>query len=186
MRSRKLVVKINQTKANLAGVTNRDIAISLRTYLTGFQTGEYREDDKVIPIVMRNANMEQIDIGRLESLNIYSQYSGKSVPLKQVADIKVEWEFSKIARRDQYRTVTVFCSIRSGFNAAEMTSVFSAWLEQEAQSWGTGYTYNLGGEAILTCYPGSIGEPIGVVYGPTFSDGRTTLTSGKLWQEWRI
>jgi multidrug efflux pump subunit AcrB len=147
MRTKKLVVNINQTKARLAGVTNRDIAISLGTLLTGAQTGEFREGDKVIPIMMRNAKGENIDIAKLESINIYSQYSGKNVPLKQVADIEAKWEYSKIARRDLFRTVTVYCDIRTGYNAAAITKVIKAWLEEEKESWGAGYTYNLGGEA---------------------------------------
>jgi multidrug efflux pump subunit AcrB len=147
MRTKKLVVNINQTKARLAGVTNRDIAISLSTLLTGAQTGEFREGDKVIPIMMRNAKGENIDIAKLESINIYSQYSGKNVPLKQVADIEAKWEYSKIARRDLFRTVTVYCDIRTGYNAAAITKVIKAWLEEEKESWGAGYTYNLGGEA---------------------------------------
>jgi multidrug efflux pump subunit AcrB len=147
MRTKKLVVDINQAKARQAGITNRDVAVSLRTLLAGTQTGEFREDDKTIPIVLRNDRAGQLDIGKLESLNIHSQYSGKSVPLKQIADIEVKWEYSKIVRRDQYRTVTVFADIRGGYNAAEITKEIAAWLAEEKAGWGAGYTYNLGGEA---------------------------------------
>ena len=49
-KTKKFVVNIDQSKAQLAGVSSSDIATSLQTALDGFQTGEYREDDKSIPI----------------------------------------------------------------------------------------------------------------------------------------
>ncbi len=147
MRSKKLVVNIHPTRARLAGVTNYDIAVSLSTYLTGAKTGEFREDDKSIPIIMRNAKTGRQDIGKLESMNIYSQATGKSVPLKQVADIDVDWEYAKVLRRNQYRTVTILSEIRSGYNAAEITGQIAPWLAEQQSNWPTGYAYNLGGEA---------------------------------------
>ena len=41
-RSKKILVNINQPRALRAGVTSQDIAISLQTFLTGFDTTEYR------------------------------------------------------------------------------------------------------------------------------------------------
>lgn len=147
MRIKKLVVDINQIKARFAGVTNRDIAISLRTNVSGAFTGEFREDDKSIPIMMRNIHTNNLDIDKLENLTISSQYSGKTVPLKQVADISINWEYSKIARRDLFRTVTVYCNIRSGYNAVKITEQIKPWLLEQEKHWGVGYMWNLGGEA---------------------------------------
>ena len=48
-RAKKLMVQINEARAQRAGVSNFDIAISLQTALTGFETTDFREDDKVIP-----------------------------------------------------------------------------------------------------------------------------------------
>ena len=47
------------------------------------------------------------DIGKIESLNVYSQVTGRSVPLKQVADLEVEWQPSKIFRRDRLKSIKV-------------------------------------------------------------------------------
>ena len=60
-------------------------------------------------------------MGKLESLNIYSLTTGQAVPLKQVADIEVAWEPSKILRYDLLRTVTVSCYLEPGFTATEIT-----------------------------------------------------------------
>ena len=147
MWSKKLVVDIDQTRAQLAGVTNYDIAVSLRTVLSGVTTSQFREGDKVIPIVMRNAPDSTMDISALESLNIFAQNSGKNVPLKQVADIQVAWQPSKIIRRDLYRTMTVEADLVPGFTANQILEQLEPWLEQESVSWSSGYKYKIGGES---------------------------------------
>ena len=86
-KSKKFLIEIDQNSAQSAGISSQDIATSLQTVLDGFQTGEYRENDKSIPILMRSDASQQQSLGSLETLNIYSQSSGKSVPLLQVANI---------------------------------------------------------------------------------------------------
>ncbi|KPL17175.1 MAG: hypothetical protein AMS26_01860 [Bacteroides sp. SM23_62] len=147
MRNKKLIVEIDQTKAKLAGVSSQDIAISLQTVLAGSYIGQFREGDKVIPIIMRNRQSEAQDIDKLESLNIYAQYSGMNVPLKQVADARIIWEASKILRRDLYRTITVSSEVVDGHTANEIMLQLLPDLEQSANSWPLGYRYFPGGEA---------------------------------------
>ncbi|MCD4760714.1 efflux RND transporter permease subunit, partial [bacterium] len=145
-RTKKILVKINQARAQRAGVTNMDIAISLKAALTGFVTTEFRERDKVIPVVLRSVAAERRDLGKLETINVYAQASGRNVPLKQVADIEVVWEPSKILRRNRLKTVTVQSDVVEGANAIAISQKLEAWLREESKDWGIGYTYELGGE----------------------------------------
>ncbi len=147
MRTKKLIVDIDQAKAKLAGVSSQDIAISLQTVLTGSYTGQYREGDKVIPIIMRNVQTQAQDIDKLESLNIYAQLSGRNVPLKQVADVEVKWEASKILRRDLYRTITVSSEVDEGFTANAIMQQLLPQIDADYNTWPTGYQYAPGGEA---------------------------------------
>ncbi len=149
MKTKKFVVKVNQAKAQLAGVTSQDIATSLKTALAGSVIGEYREDEKTLPIVMRDeyATKSGDEVSKLESFNIYSQMSGRNVPLKQVADIELEWQASKILRRNLYKTITVTANMKEGFTPTEATEIIIPWLEEEQKQWDLGYSYNLGGEA---------------------------------------
>ena len=48
-RSKKLVIDIDQPRARRAGVTNQDVAISLQTALSGFETTQYREAGREHP-----------------------------------------------------------------------------------------------------------------------------------------
>jgi multidrug efflux pump subunit AcrB len=146
-RIKKIVIDIDNDKAFRAGVYNQDIALSLRTNMTGFQASEFREDENTIPIIMRSANFSEQDIETIAGLNIFSQSNGKNVPLEQVADIKPGWQFAKIKRRDLYRTMSVTCDVKEGITASEVIAQLEPWLVEESKSWKRGYEYSLGGEA---------------------------------------
>ena len=146
IRSKKLLVDINQARAKRAGVTNQDIALSLQTSLSGIITTEYREDDKVIPITLRSVEAERNDLGKLETINVYSQLTGQNVPLKQVADLEIAWEASKILRRDLLKVVSVKCDVTSETTPIAVALEMDKWLQEQQQNWGVGYRYELGGE----------------------------------------
>lgn len=149
-KSKKFLIEIDQNRAQTAGITSQDIATSLQTVLDGFQTGEYREDNKSIPIIMRSDDNQQQSLASLETLNIYSQNSGQSVPLLQVASIVPAWQYSKIRRYDLRRTINVTSELREGANASAITSEIRPWLEEQALAWQSGYRYEFGGDAKQT------------------------------------
>ncbi|GAB5475646.1 MAG: efflux RND transporter permease subunit VmeI [Maribacter sp.] len=149
-KGKKFIIDIDQNKAQLAGVTNQDIATSLQTVLDGFRTGEYREDDKSIPIVMLSDQDKQQSLASLETLNIYAQSSGKSVPLLQVASLIPQWQYTRVKRLNLTRTVNVTSELNGDGNASAITAEISPWLEEQAASWGQGYSYKLGGDAEST------------------------------------
>lgn len=149
-KGKKFVVNIDQNKAQSAGVTNQDIATSLQTVLDGFQAGEYREGDKSIPIVMKSNQNKQQSLASLETLNIYSQNSGKSVPLLQVASIVPQWQYSKIKRLNLTRTINVKSELAADGNASEIAAIITPWLKEQQPNWGDDYTYKLGGDAEST------------------------------------
>ncbi|MEM9920509.1 MAG: efflux RND transporter permease subunit [Bacteroidota bacterium] len=144
---KKFIIDIDPDKANRAGVTNQDIAISLQTALTGFNSGAFRDGEDNIPIMMRSLGSQELDVQQLNGLNIFSQNTGKSVPLVQVANILPDWQFAKIIRRDLYRTLSISCDAQIGYTATDITSELSPFLAEDEQQWPYGYTYELGGES---------------------------------------
>jgi multidrug efflux pump subunit AcrB len=149
-KSKKFLIEIDQNRAQKAGVTSQDIAASLYTTLNGFATGSYREDDKSIPIVMRSDANQQQSLASLETLNIFSQRSGKSVPLLQVASIVPQWQYAKVKRLDLTRTIVVSSEMHEGGNASAITKELTPWLEKEAADWPENYSYKFGGDAERT------------------------------------
>ncbi len=144
---KKVVIDIDQDKAGQAGVTNQDIAVSLRTAFTGFDTGDFRDLDGNIPIMLQSKDGANLNIHNLESITVFSQMTGKNVPLGQVAKIDIQWQFARIMRKDILRTITINCDARAGTTASEITGQLSQSLDQMLAEWGPGYSFSLGGES---------------------------------------
>jgi len=143
---KKFVVDVDQNNALMAGVTNQDIATSLKTVLSGIKTGEFREEDKSIPIIMRSDESQQQTFETIETLNIFSQSTGKSVPFLQVASIRPEWQYAKIKRKDLIRSINISSELREGGNAATIIGDLLPWLDEQQSIWPQDYYYELGGE----------------------------------------
>ncbi len=157
-RSKKVVVEIDETRARLAGISHQDTAISLQTFLTGLETTEYREGDKLIPVVMRSSAevvcapggercRRLLDPARLAGVSVYSQVTGQSVPLSQVATPRLVWQPGEIRRRDRLRTVTISSLLAPGTTAAEVNAAIEPWLLGQQASWPFGFVWEFGGEA---------------------------------------
>ncbi len=100
-------VKVDQARARRAGITSRDVANSLNSLISGAEVTQYREGDEAIPVTLRSTKAERTNVSALYNINIYSSTRGTAVPLEQIADIKGDWEFYRIKRRGQQRTVTI-------------------------------------------------------------------------------
>ncbi|UBM62707.1 efflux RND transporter permease subunit [Candidatus Sulfidibacterium hydrothermale] len=143
---KKLTVKINEDKAQRAGLTNMDIAMALNAGLSGFKVDNFREKDKSIPIYVKAKNSDKYDIEKIESYNIFSPVTRKNVQLSHVAKVVVDWQFAKIIRKDLKRTTTVGSYLESGYSAKDIFKSIEGWLNEQKISWGTGYNYSFGGE----------------------------------------
>jgi multidrug efflux pump subunit AcrB len=64
-----------------------------------------------------------------------------------VASVKPVWQYAKILRLDINRTITISSELREGGNASEITAALTPWLNEQAKSWESGYSYQYGGDA---------------------------------------
>ena len=88
-----------------------------------------------------------VDPARFAGVRVFSQATGRSVPLSQVAAAELVWQPGEIKRRNRLPTVTVESLLGPGFTAADVNNVLEPWLEAEAQTWPFGYFWEFGGEA---------------------------------------
>jgi len=103
----KVEVQVDQHRAKRAGLTSSEIAQALDSYFTGAHITSFRDDDEVIPIVLRASEAERHSLDRLRTLNIHSSKTGNAVPLFQVADFAPVAQFSVIQHEDMFRTISV-------------------------------------------------------------------------------
>jgi len=145
-RAKKMRIAIDQPRALRAGVTSQDVAISLQSFLSGIETTQYREGNKLIPITLRSVAAGREDIENIDGINVYAQTSGASVPLKQVADVILEWEPARVQRFNRIRTVTVESALAPGYTATDLNSRLEPWLQEQSAAWDLGYAWDFGGE----------------------------------------
>jgi len=103
----KIDVQIDQHRAKRSGLTSDEIAQALEAYFSGSKITEFREGDNVIPVVLRAEEAERQSLDRLRTLNIYSNKTGQTVPLFQVANLAPFNQFSIIHHEDLFRTISI-------------------------------------------------------------------------------
>ncbi len=143
---KKLIVDIHPDKAQRAGLTNMEIALALNTGLSGMKIGDFYQTDEKIPIFLKNENSDEHDIETVEAFTIYSSARNQEVPLSQVADVKIDWQFGKVIRKDLKRTMTVGAYLEAGYTASDIFKAIGPWLETQKAGWDLGYNYEMGGE----------------------------------------
>ena len=145
--TKKLEININQEQAKRAGLTSRDIALSLQTQMAGLEVTQYREGDRLIPVVLRSREAYRKDLGKIEGLNVYSFTTGRSVPLRHVARPELRWQPSNILRRDGKRTMTVKVGVQGRFASEVLSEVRPRVAALVAGGdWPAGYDVEFGGE----------------------------------------
>jgi multidrug efflux pump subunit AcrB len=102
-------VAVDQVQARRAGVSSADVARALEGYFSGRVASRFREEDEVFPIVSRALEEERTDLDRLRTLRIFGrgENPARSVPLVQVADVRLENRWSRIRREQMQPAATV-------------------------------------------------------------------------------
>lgn len=112
---------IDQAKARALGVTSQAIAQASRTMFTGNTVGQYRENDRLIDIVLRQSPDERGAISDIGTGYVPTA-SGRSIPLTQIARPVFTWEPGVMWRENRDYAITVQGDIVEGLQGATVTS----------------------------------------------------------------
>lgn len=119
-------VELNEDRANLAGVTNAQVARTLNAYFSGQRLTTFREGDHLVPIYLRLAPEER---GSLEGVRAaYVEGVHSKIPLDSIATVESQWVPSRIERRDMNRVIEVLSQVEPGVMGND---VVNAILESE-------------------------------------------------------
>ena len=143
---KRLRVEVDPARALRAGVTERDVALSLQTALSGMTVGTFRDGDTLVPIQLRNERGEARTPDDLEGVTVLPVGGGVGVPLAQVAVVELDWGPARILRRDRFRTISVEAELAPGVTAAGVAAELRPWLEERQAEWPSGVFYEFGGE----------------------------------------
>ncbi len=135
---------LEEDQANRNGISRAMVAQAIRESFEGVTTGIYRENDLLLPIIVRADENVRYDIGSLNNVQIWSPIAQRTIPLRQVVQsFETVFEDGLIYRRNRERTITIYADPKVG-NASE---VFARLRPQvEAIDLPQGYKLDWGGE----------------------------------------
>ncbi len=145
--SYRLNVNVNEEKANLVGITNYDVASTVRMAVNGLEVVKMKQKDlekDSLPVIAKISDKDKTSREILNTIFLTSQVTGKNVPLAQIAAIDTQTSLNQIIRRNGQRTITVGSYVEDGYNTtAVMKNVEKS---MEGINLPDGYTMEYGGE----------------------------------------
>lgn len=142
--SHQIELVIDDYAANLAGVTNENIALTTSTLLSGAHLTNFREGDHLVPVLLRADQESRNSLGDLSNIFVNGEF-GK-VPLDTIAKVVPSLQSSVIARRGGLPTVTVGARIEPGLLANTVAGRIQPKLEALLETLPPGYTLEADGE----------------------------------------
>jgi multidrug efflux pump len=125
---------VDQAKARNLGVTSQSIAQAVRTLLVGSTVEQFREDNKLIDIVLRQPLEERDAITDLGNAYVPTS-AGHMIPLTQIAKLNFTWEPGVMWREGREYAITVQCDIIEGLQGATVTKQLLPELKQLEAKW---------------------------------------------------
>ena len=115
---------IDEQQANQFALSRQDISNVLMQAFEGVTIGVYREDDELLPIVMRAPESQRSDVASIRNLQIWSPSAQRGIPLRQVViDFETIFEDEIIQRVNRERVITALADPRRGEAAPLLAAV---------------------------------------------------------------
>ncbi|MDN8614680.1 efflux RND transporter permease subunit [Variovorax ginsengisoli] len=127
-------LEVDQDKARALGVTSQAIAQASRTMFSGTTVGQFRENDLLIDIVLRQSPDEREAISDIGNAYLPTS-SGRSIPLTQIAKPVFSWEPGVMWRWNRDYAITVQGDIVEGMQGATVTNELLPQLRALEAKW---------------------------------------------------
>ena len=112
-------LQIDPDRANLAGITIRDVAASATAGIGGVVITTLREGNRQIPVVVRLLPQERARLAAVEDLYVYSSQGPQKIPLRSVPSITNEMVTERFSAR-HFRTIGVHAFPQPGIMPSEI------------------------------------------------------------------
>jgi multidrug efflux pump subunit AcrB len=137
---------VDPDRANLAGVTNMDVANSSTAAISGSTVGVLQEGQKQIPIVARARMADRAHLSDVENLYVYASQDSSKIPLSQISSVNHDLVTGRIVRYEQFRAMNIRSFPAVGHLSSEVLKQVMPKLEALKASLPPGYQIQVGGE----------------------------------------
>jgi multidrug efflux pump subunit AcrB len=139
-----LRIDVDQAKLRALGLTSQALMQAANTILSGTAIGQFRENDRLIDIVIRQPVDERSTISALSNVSI-PVGNGRAVPLAQLATPRFVWEPGVVWREGRDWSITVQSDVMDGIQGPTVSSQIDPLLEPIRATLPAGYTVKLAG-----------------------------------------
>ncbi|MGD0883619.1 MAG: efflux RND transporter permease subunit [Thermodesulfovibrionales bacterium] len=137
-------VDLENELANRLGLTNGAVSQILSGGFDGKPVGTFWEGDRPVTILLRLDKPERSSFDDVRDAYMESQLTRARVPLRAIADVKPQWQTSRIVRRNGVRTLTLRSYVKEGFYASTLLDAVAPKIA--ALKLPPGYRIYYGGE----------------------------------------
>ncbi len=137
---------VDPDRANLAGVTNMDVANSSTSAISGSTVGILQEGQKQIPIVARARMTDRAHLSDVENLYVYASQDDSKIPLSQISSVNHDLVTGRILRYEQFRAMNIRSFPVVGHLSSEVLKDVMPRLQALEASLPPGYQMQIGGE----------------------------------------
>lgn len=139
-----VMLDIDQARARAIGVSSQSVADAGHALLNGVTIGLYREDNRQLPIVLRQPHEERNSISAVANAYMPTA-SGQSIPVSQVAQKRFQWEPGIMWRYDRDYAITLQSDVSSNVQGSTVALRLEQALDPLRQSLAPGYDIQIGG-----------------------------------------
>ena len=137
-------IDVDAAKARELGVPSQAIAQTLSSHFGGVTIGQYRETNRLLPIILRLPRNERDQVSDLKD-TILVTASGTPVPLGRIADVSITWEPATIWRENKEYALTIQADVNPGVQGPTATAALMKQFEPLIKSLPPGYRLEIGG-----------------------------------------
>ncbi len=139
-------LQVDSDRANLAGISNQDVAVSSAGGVSGLPLTTFHNGDEEIPVVSRLRLGDRASLADIEDLYVLSLNGAQRVPLRQISTVNYEMGVEKIRRRNQFSTIDIGTYPVPGVYPSEVMNKIRPELTKFKEALPAGYTMEIGGE----------------------------------------
>ncbi len=139
-----LKLEIDQDRARALGITSRAVRLALQAILSGREIGEFREKEETIKVMFREPSQTRNLLSALDDVYVKTA-AGGSVPLRQIAQIRMVLEPGIEWRRDRLPSITVRGLVPDEVQSPDVANAVYAKLKPLRDRLAPGYRIELQG-----------------------------------------
>ena len=137
---------VDPDRANLAGITNMDVANSSTAAISGTTVSVLQEGQKQIPIVARARMADRARLSDVQNLYVYASQDNSKIPLSQISNVTHGLVTGRIVRLEQFRTMNIRSFPVAGHLSSEVLKQVMPRLQALQKNLPPGYLIQIGGE----------------------------------------